>query len=511
MLDSENRIKFRVEHDFLGDKQVPINAYYGVQTLRAIENFPITGFHIHPSMIKSLALVKKAAAAANADIGDLERNIADAILQACDDIIVGDLNSSFVVDPIQGGAGTSINMNANEVIANRALEILGYDKGSYDIISPNTHINMAQSTNDAFPTAAHLTLIFLLHDLLRTMRMMRDQFDKKAYEFDKMIKMGRTHLQDAVPIRLGQEFKAYSRAISRDIKRISNSLDDVHEVNIGATAVGTGLNANVEYINKAIEYLCKFTGFPIRGAIDLVDATQNCDIYTEISGTLKVCMVNMSKICNDIRLMASGPRCGLGELLLPARQPGSSIMPGKVNPVMAEVINQIAFQVIGNDLTVTLGVEAGQFELNVMEPVFVFNLVQSISIMSNGFRVFTEFLLKDLTANEDRLKSYVERSVGIVTAINPHVGYEVASELAREAILTGKPIRELILRDKILTEEEMNIILDPIGMTTPGISGEELKHKKREEQNKQRLTHKDNKDNKNTKDIKNNTDSKDNQ
>ena len=478
MPDSNKKIRFRTEHDFLGDKQVPINAYYGVQTLRAIENFPITGFHIHPMMIKSLAIVKKAAAAANADVGELDRVLADAIMQACDDIIIGDYNSSFVVDPIQGGAGTSINMNANEVIGNRALEILGHDKGRYDIVSPNTHVNMSQSTNDAFPTAAHLTLIFLLNDLLKTMRMMRDQFDKKAKEFDHMIKMGRTHLQDAVPIRLGQEFKAYSRAISRDIKRISQSLDDVHEVNMGATAVGTGLNADVNYIVKVVEYLCKFTGFPIRGADDLVDATQNCDIYTEVSGALKVCMVNMSKICNDIRLMASGPRCGLGELTLPPRQPGSSIMPGKVNPVMAEVINQIAFQVIGNDLTVTLGVEAGQFELNVMEPVFVFNLVQSISIMNNGFRVFTEFLLKDLTANEERLTSYVERSVGIVTAINPHVGYEVASKLAREAILTGQPIRDLILRDKILTEEEISIILDPVGMTTPGISGEQLKDKK---------------------------------
>lgn len=471
--------EFRTEHDFLGDKEVPIDAYYGVQTLRAIENFPITGYRIHPTLIKSMAIVKKAAALANAKVGELDSKIADAIAKASDDVIAGKLNDWFVVDPIQGGAGTSINMNTNEVIANRALEILGEQKGNYKIISPNSHVNMAQSTNDSFPTAAHLTIAILIDELIEVMKDMQAMMLKKSKEFDGYIKMGRTHLQDAVPIRLGQEFKAHAAVVGRDIKRLTAAKENMLVVNMGATAVGTGLNAVPEYIVEVVKLLGEFSGLPIKGADDLVDATQNCDAYAEVSALLKVCMVSMSKICNDLRLMASGPRCGLFELNLPPRQPGSSIMPGKVNPVMAEVINQIAFQVIGNDVTVTMGVEAGQFELNVMEPVFVFNVIQSLTIMANGFRVFTKYLLTDLTCNPDRMKGYVENSVGIVTAINPHVGYETASRLAREANVTGKPIRELILRDKVLTEDEINIILDPIGMTTPGISGAELKKNKK--------------------------------
>ena len=470
--------EFRMEHDFLGDKEVPIDAYYGVQTLRAIENFPITGYRIHPALIKCMAIVKKAAALANAKIGELEKDKAEAIAKAADDVISGKLNDWFLVDPIQGGAGTSINMNTNEVIANRALEIMGESKGNYKVISPNSHVNMAQSTNDAFPTAAHLTIVMLLDELIEVMKEMQDMMLKKSKEFDGIIKMGRTHLQDAVPIRLGQEFKAHAAVVGRDIKRLSIARENMLVVNMGATAVGTGLNAEPEYIKEVIKQLCEISGLTVKGAEDLVDGTQNCDSYLEVSALLKVCMTSMSKICNDLRLMASGPRCGLFELNLPPRQPGSSIMPGKVNPVMAEVINQIAFQVIGNDVTVTMGVEAGQFELNVMEPVFVFNVIQSLTIMANGFRVFTKYLLKDLTANPDRMKAYVENSVGIVTAINPHVGYETAAKLAREAYVSGKPIRELILRDKVLTEEEINVILDPVGMTTPGISGAELKHKK---------------------------------
>ncbi len=468
---------YRIEHDFLGEKQVPADAYYGIQTMRAIDNFPITGYRIHPALIKSMAIVKKAAALANCEIGEMKKEIADAIAQAADDVISGKLDKCFLVDPIQGGAGTSINMNANEVIANRALEILGKPKGSYDIISPNNHVNMAQSTNDSFPTAAHIAMAMLMNDLIITMKDMHSMFIKKSIEFDDVIKMGRTHLQDAVPIRLGQEFAAYANVIKRDIKRLSNTLDHLYEVNMGATAVGTGLNAEPKYIKEVIEDLGKISGLPIKGAENLVDGTQNCDIYSEVSSMLKVCMINMSKICNDLRLMASGPRAGLAELNLPPRQPGSSIMPGKVNPVMAEVINQIAFQVAGNDVTVSMAVEAGQFELNVMEPVFVFNVLQSITIMNNGFRVFTEYLLKDLTANAQHMKEYVDNSVGIITALNPHVGYETASKLAREAMLTNKPIKELILRDKILTEEEVNIILDPRNMTTPGISGSQLRGK----------------------------------
>jgi aspartate ammonia-lyase len=467
----------RIEHDFLGDREVPADAYYGVQTLRGAENFPITGLPLHPALIRAMAVVKKAAALANRDTGHLDAKIADAIAKAADDVIAGKLNGQFIVDPIQGGAGTSINMNTNEVIANRALELLGEKKGSYQVISPNSHVNMAQSTNDAFPTGVHIAALDLGRSLVAELQKLHDAFAAKEKEFHGLIKMGRTHLQDAVPIRLGQEFGAYRRVIGRDLERIKATGQQLLEVNMGATAVGTGLNADPDYIVAVAKYLAEFSGFPMRTAEDLVDATQNTDCYTEVSAALKVCMMNLSKIANDLRLMASGPRCGLGELNLPARQPGSSIMPGKVNPVMAEVVNQVAFQVIGNDHTICLASEAGQFELNVMEPVLVFNLLQSIGIMTNVFVVFRKFLVEGLTANADRMKAYVDGSVGVITAINPHVGYEVAARIAREANLTGKPVRELILRDKVLTQEQLDAILDAFEMTKPGIAGAKaMKH-----------------------------------
>ncbi|UPJ17098.1 aspartate ammonia-lyase [Bacillus cereus] len=469
----------RIEKDFLGEKEVPSAAYYGVQTLRAVENFPITGYRIHPSLITAMAIVKKAAALANIDTGYLAKDIGHEIAEAAQEIVDGKFHDQFIVDPIQGGAGTSINMNTNEVIANRALERIGYEKGEYAKISPNTHVNMAQSTNDAFPTGIHIATLMMLEELLITMEELHSAFRKKAKEFDHVIKMGRTHLQDAVPIRLGQEFEAYSRVLERDIKRIKQSRQHLYEVNMGATAVGTGLNANPTYIEQVVKHLRTFSGFPLVGAEHLVDATQNTDAYTEVSAALKVCMMNMSKIANDLRIMASGPRVGLAEIQLPARQPGSSIMPGKVNPVMAEVINQVAFQVIGNDHTICLASEAGQLELNVMEPVLVFNLIQSISIMNNGFRVFREYCIEGITANEELLKQYVEKSVGIITAVNPHIGYEAASRIAREAIETGKSVRELCLEHGVLTEEELDIILDPFEMTHPEIAGASLlKNKK---------------------------------
>ncbi|MDR2994092.1 MAG: aspartate ammonia-lyase [Bacillus cereus] len=469
----------RIEKDFLGEKEVPSAAYYGVQTLRAVENFPITGYRIHPSLITAMAIVKKAAALANIDTGYLAKDIGHEIAEAAQEIVDGKFHDQFIVDPIQGGAGTSINMNTNEVIANRALERMGHEKGEYAKISPNTHVNMAQSTNDAFPTGIHIATLMMLEKLLITMEELHSAFRKKAKEFDHVIKMGRTHLQDAVPIRLGQEFEAYSRVLERDIKRIKQSRQHLYEVNMGATAVGTGLNANPTYIEQVVKHLRTFSGFPLVGAEHLVDATQNTDAYTEVSAALKVCMMNMSKIANDLRIMASGPRVGLAEIQLPARQPGSSIMPGKVNPVMAEVINQVAFQVIGNDHTICLASEAGQLELNVMEPVLVFNLIQSISIMNNGFRVFREYCIKGITANEELLKQYVEKSVGVITAVNPHIGYEAASRIAREAIATGKSVRELCLEHGVLTEEELDIILDPFEMTHPEIAGASLlKNKK---------------------------------
>jgi aspartate ammonia-lyase len=465
---------FRIEKDFLGEKEVPEDVYYGIQTLRAVENFPVTGYKIHKEMIDALAVVKKAAALANMETTRLYDGIGQAIVQASDEILEGKLHEFFIVDPIQGGAGTSINMNANEVIANRALELMSHGKGEYGKISPNSHVNMSQSTNDVFPTVIHISTLKLLEKLLATMEHMLNAFKKKAQEFDHVIKMGRTHLQDAVPIRLGQEFEAYSRVVERDIKRIGRTREHLYEVNMGATAVGTGLNADPVYIKSVVKHLADISGLPLTGAEHLVDATQNTDAYTEVSAALKVCMVNMSKIANDLRMMASGPRAGLGEISLPSRQPGSSIMPGKVNPVMPELINQVAFQVMGNDQTISLASEAGQLELNVMEPVLVFNLLQSISIMNNAFRSFTDNCLVGIEANETRMKEYVENSVGIITAVNPHLGYEVVSRIAREAILKGKSVRELCLEYDVLTEEELDLILNPYEMTNPGIAGRVL-------------------------------------
>lgn len=474
ILITEEKLNVRIEKDFLGTKKVPTDAYYGVQTLRAVENFPITGYKVNGELIKALAIVKKAAALANMDVKHLFEGLGDAIIKAADEIIAGKWHDQFIVDPIQGGAGTSMNMNMNEMIANRALELLGYEKGSYNQLSPNSHVNMAQSTNDSFPTAIHIATLNLLENLLQTMEKMHAVFKSKAQQFDHVIKMGRTHLQDAVPIRLGQEFEAFCRVIERDIKRIKETRVHLYEVNMGATAVGTGLNADPGYIEKVVKHLAEISGLPLKGADHLVDATQNTDAYTAVSAALKVCMINMSKIANDLRLMASGPRAGLAEILLPARQPGSSIMPGKVNPVMPEMINQVAFQVIGNDHTICLASEAGQLELNVMEPVLVFNLLQSIDIMNNSFKVFTEYCLLGIEANEKRLKEYVEKSVGVITAVNPHLGYEVAARIAREAILNGKSVRELCLQYDVLTEEEIELILNPYEMTKPGISGAAL-------------------------------------
>lgn len=466
--------QFRTEKDSIGKKEVPAEAYYGIQTLRAIENFPITGYRIEEGLIKALGIVKKCSALANAEIGQLDSKIAEAIVKAAEEVAEGKWSEQFIIDPIQGGAGTSINMNANEVIANRALELLGEKKGTYNVISPNSHVNMAQSTNDAFPTAMHLSSLTAMEGLLEAMEALEKEFLNKATEFDGVIKMGRTHLQDAVPIRLGQEFKAYALVLQRDIDRIKASRNHLYAVNMGATAVGTGLNADPRYIEKVVQYLAKYSNLPITGTDNLVDGTQNTDSYVEVSSALKICMLNMSKIANDLRMMASGPRCGFGEINLPARQPGSSIMPGKVNPVMAEVLNQSAFQVVGNDLTISMASEAGQFDLNVMEPVIIFNLLQSIKVMTNVFTVFREYCVSGITANEERLENYVNNSVGIITAINPHVGYEVAAEIAKEAIKSKRPVRDIVLEKKVLTEAELDMILDPIKMTAPGIAEKEL-------------------------------------
>lgn len=464
----------RKEKDLLGTLEVPDHVYYGIQTLRAIENFPITGYRPHHELIRALGLVKAAAAQANMEVGSLNHEIGESIIKASLEVVEGNFNDHFVVDVIQGGAGTSINMNANEVIANRAIEILGGQKGDYSRVHPNVHVNMAQSTNDVFPTAIRIACLNIADDLLRALIELKSAFEDKAEEFDGVIKMGRTHLQDAVPIRLGQEFAAYAQMLGRDIRRIGEASKSLNIINMGATAVGTGLNADPLYIEKVSDHLRKITELPLLRADNLVDATQNTDAFLEVSSSLKTLAVNLSKIANDLRLMASGPRTGFGEINLPAMQPGSSIMPGKVNPVMAEVVNQVSFQVQGNDFTIALACGAGQLELNVMEPVVVFNLLQSLDILRNVIKVFKERCVAGISANVERCRDLVENSVGVVTAINPHVGYEVASRIAKEAIITGRPVREIVLEKGVLTPEELDMILNPYEMTKPGISGAEL-------------------------------------
>lgn len=459
----------RTETDALGSLQVPKESYYGIQTLRALENFPMTTYALDDDFINSLAMVKKASALANYDTGLLNKSIKDAIVQACDEILQGKWHDQFVVDPIQGGAGTSINMNTNEVIANRGLEILGEEKGNYSILSPNSHVNCAQSTNDAVPTAFRMTVLTKLNLLIPAFEDLEESFNRKAEEFDSLIKMGRTHLQDAIPIRLGQEFSAYGSAVQRSVQRLERLRDSLTSVNMGATAVGTGLNASEDYIKRVIEELRAVSSFPLSLAGSLIDATQNTDFYSDISSALKTSMLSLSKIANDLRLMASGPRTGLNEINLPQRQPGSSIMPGKVNPVMPELISQINFQVCGNDATVSMAVEAGQFELNVMGPVIFHNILESLTLMTNGAHVFKEHCIDGITANAQTMEVYVKQSVGIITAINPHIGYEKASSIAQKSLDSGRSVREIALEEGILSEGQLDQLLDPFAMTSPGI------------------------------------------
>jgi aspartate ammonia-lyase len=464
----------RTEHDFLGEMNVPDNVYYGVQTMRAMENFHITGEHLDPDFIQAMAIVKKAAALANMETGRLDKKIGNALVQAASEIIDGQWLDQFPVDPIQGGAGTSVNMNMNEVLCNRALEIIGKEKGRYDIISPNNHANMAQSTNDVFPTSIKVCLSMKGKKLTAALKELETELDVKADEFKDVIKMGRTHLQDAVPITLGQEMGAYASAVARGRKRISRSLEGVHVINMGGTAVGTGLNAEPAYIKAVATKLSMLTGDIFVTARNLIDMTNNTDIFAEVSGNMKATALMLIKMANDFRLMASGPRCGLNELKLPARQPGSSIMPGKVNPVMAEVLDQTCYQIIGNDMAISLGVENGQFELNVMEPVMAFNLFHSMQYLTNAIHAFVKYLLKGVKANKEACQSWVDHSVGIVTALLPHIGYERSSMLAKEAYATGRPIREIILEHGYLTKEQMDIILSPQEMTQPGIAGKQV-------------------------------------
>ena len=468
---TEKEMEFRVEKDSIGTKDVPENVYYGVQSLRAAENFHITGLNMHPEIINSLAYIKKAAAITNCEAGLLDKRRTQAIVQACDEILEGKFCEDFIVDPIQGGAGTSLNMNANEVIANRAIEILGGKKGDYSVVNPNDHVNCGQSTNDVIPTAGKMTSLRLLKKLKKQLLRLHSALEQKADEFDSIIKMGRTQLQDAVPIRLGQEFKAYSVAILRDLNRMDKAMDEMRTLNMGGTAVGTGLNADESYLRRIVPNLSEISGMDLVQAYDLIDATQNLDSFVAVSGAVKACAVTLSKIANDLRLMSSGPRAGFGEINLPAKQNGSSIMPGKVNPVIPEVVNQVAFNAIGNDMTITMAAEAGQLELNAFEPIIFYCLFQSIDTIAYAVNTFVDNCVIGITANETRCRYFVENSVGIITAICPYVGYQKAAEIAKEAIKTGESVRKLIIEKGLLTKEQMDEIMDPVQMTEPGISG----------------------------------------
>ncbi len=461
--------KTRVEHDLIGDMQIPADCYYGVQTRRAVENFNITGVPISsiPEMITALAFVKKAAALANFELGILPADISKAIAQTCDEIIEGKLLNEFVVDVIQGGAGTSTNMNANEVIANRALEILGYEKGRYDIIHPNNHVNCSQSTNDAYPTAFRLALHAKLANLVQNMKLLEKSFAAKGVEFADVIKMGRTQLQDAVPMTLGQEFSAYATTIGEDIERVLETQKLILEINLGATAIGTGINTPPEYTRIVAEKLRQISGIPVITSANLIEATWDTGAYVQISGVLKRVAVKLSKICSDLRLLSSGPRCGLQEINLPPMQPGSSIMPGKVNPVIPEVVNQIAFQVIGSDVTISFAAESGQLELNVMEPVIAYNLFQSLDMLTRGCRILAEKCVDGITANREHCRKLVENSIGIATALNPVIGYQNSSAIAKEALQSNRTVSELVLERGLLTKEKLDVILSPENMMRP--------------------------------------------
>ena len=418
---------YRVERDSIGVKDIPEDVYYGVQSLRAAENFHITGLNMHPEIINSLAYIKKAAAITNCEVGLLEKKKAQAIVQACDEIVSGKFHNEFIVDPVQGGAGTSLNMNANEVIANRAIEILGGKKGDYTIINPNDDVNCGQSTNDVIPTAGKMTSLRLLQNLKKQLLRLYDALNEKATEFDHIIKMGRTQMQDAVPIRLGQEFKAYSVAIMRDIHRMDKAMDEMRTLNMGGTAIGTGINADEGYLRRIVPNLTEISGMDFIQAFDLIDSTQNLDPFVAVSGAVKACAVTLSKMSNDLRLMSSGPRTGFGEINLPAKQNGSSIMPGKVNPVIPEVVNQVAFNIIGNDVTITMAAEAGQLELNAFEPIIFYCMFQSIDTLGYAVQTLVDNCIVGITANEERCIELFENILGIITAINPHVGYQKAA------------------------------------------------------------------------------------
>lgn len=457
---------FRVERDSIGTKEIVKDAYYGVQSLRGYENFRITGLNVDERFVKDLAIVKKACAIANMKAGELKEELANAIVTACDEVIAGQFIDQFIIDPIQGGAGTSLNMNMNELIANRANEILGHAKGEYYPIHPNDHVNMGQSTNDVIPTAGSITAYKYLVKCVDNLKALEIAFSEKAREFADIVKMGRTEMQDAVPISLGAEFKAFSRAIGRDVKRIDAVKEELLGVNLGGTAVGTGITASRKYMDTVVDELSNVSGLNVYQVEDLIDGTQNLDKYSEVSSQLKTCAVNISKIAGDLILMSSGPRTGLGEIKLPSKQNGSSIMPGKVNPVLPEVMKQIAFQIMGNDLTISMAVQSGQLELNAFYPVLIYNLYQSINILSNGVDTFINNCVLGIEPNVKRCKELVEGSIGIVTALAPVLGYEKAAAIAKKALYTGKQVKEVAEEESELSSSEIVSLLNVEKMLT---------------------------------------------
>ncbi len=464
-------LQTRTERDSLGSVQVPKDAYYGPETARAVENFAISGIKPLPEFVRATVLVKKAAAEANLSLGLLDERIGKAVIAAADEILGGKLADQFVVDVYQAGAGTSHNMNANEVLANRAIELLGGRKGDYTTVSPHDHVNMGQSTNDAFPTFIRVAAGLLVRPLDRALNDLRLALENKAKEFDRIVKSGRTHLQDASAIRLGQEFAAFAGMIGDDIQRLERAVEKILELNLGGTAVGTGLNADPEYVQLAVGNLGKYTGLKFRTARNFTSLMQSMTDMVDLSGTLRDLSVDLTKIANDLRLMSSGPVTGIGEIVLPPVQPGSSIMPGKVNPVVAEMLNMVCFEVIGNDLTITMAGQAGQLELNVMMPVIAYDLTQSLMILANAVRTFTQKLVVGIQANRERCESLLGKSAAIALALNPFIGYDRAAEVAKEALARGVSLREVVLEKKLLTDEQLDQILDPYGMTTPGVHG----------------------------------------
>jgi aspartate ammonia-lyase len=459
----------REEHDLLGSRAVPADAYWGVHSLRAVENFPISGQTVATArdLVDALAAIKEAAALANRDLGLLDPERAAAIVAACEEIRAGALHDQFVVDLIQGGAGTSTNMNSNEVIANRALELLGEPRGAYARLHPNEHVNMGQSTNDVYPTALKLAAWSGIRRLIAAMGVLRTAFSDKAVEFADVLKMGRTQLQDAVPMTLGQEFGAYALMLAEDEARLTEAASLICEINMGATAIGTGITAHPEYAARVCAHLRTITGVPLVTAQNLVEATQDCGAFVQLSGVLKRVAVKLSKTCNDLRLLSSGPRAGLNEINLPPRQAGSSIMPGKVNPVIPEVVNQVAFEVIGNDVTITIAAEAGQLQLNAFEPVIYYSIARSIAHLTAACLTLEANCVRDITANRERLRATVENSIGIVTALNPYIGYANATEVALEAHASGRGVADLVVEKGLMTRERLDAILLPELLTKP--------------------------------------------